>query len=137
MKKNIFICTALAAMALSACSNNDNDPTVDTLKDTPIIINAGVNNLTTRAGYADDNLPTEIGLYITNPSNAAYTYKNYKMTYSGNAWGTEDGSMVWQDAEQNVNVVAYTQYNGTKNDELSAQTELPVSVQSDLSLIHI
>ena len=133
MKKNIFICTALAAMALSACSNNDNDPTVDTLKDTPIIINAGVNNMTTRAGYADDNLPTEIGLYITNPSNAAYTYKNYKMTYSGNAWGTAVGSMVWQDAEQNVNVVAYTQYNGTKNDELSAQTELPVSVQSDQS----
>lgn len=61
MKKNIFICTALATMALSACSNNDNDPVVDTLKDTPIVINAGVNDLTTRAGYADDNLPTVIG----------------------------------------------------------------------------
>lgn len=133
MKKNIFICTALATMALSACSNNDNDPVVDTLKDTPIVINAGVNDLTTRAGYADDNLPTEIGLYITNPSNAAYTYKNYKMTYANNQWTTTDGTMMWQNATQTVSVVAYTPYNGTKNDELTDKAELSVSVQANQS----
>ena len=133
MKKNIFICTALAAMALSACSNNDNDPVVDNLKDTPIVINAGVNDLTTRAGYADSNLPTEIGLYITNPSNATYTYKNYKMTRSGSAWSTTDGTMMWENATQTVGVVAYTPYNGTKNDELTDKAELPVSVQADQS----
>lgn len=133
MKKNIFICTALAAMALSACSNTENDPAVDNLKDTPIVINAGVNDLTTRAGYATENLPTEIGLYITNPTSTAYSYKNYKMTYANNQWTTTDGTMMWQDATQTVNVVAYTPYNGASGDELTAKTELPVNVQANQS----
>lgn len=133
MKKNILICSALAVIALSACSDNENNPAVDNLKDTPIVINAGVSDLTTRAGYADNNLPTEIGLYITNPNSATYTYKNYKMTYAESAWSTEDGSMVWQDNSQTVNVVAYTPYDGVSNDELSAKTELAVGVQANQS----
>lgn len=133
MKKNILICTALAAIALSACSDNENNPFVDNLKDTPIVINAGVSDLTTRAGYADSNLPAEIGLYITNPNSATYTYKNYKMTYANSKWTTTDGTMMWQDASQTVNVVAYTPYNGASGDELTAKTELPVSVQADQS----
>lgn len=133
MKKNIFICTALAGLLLSACSNNENDPLVDNLKDTPIVINAGVNDLTTRAGYADNNLPTEIGLYITNPNSATYTYKNYKMTYANSQWTTTDGTMMWESATQTVNVVAYTPYKGASGDELTAKTELPVSVQADQS----
>lgn len=133
MKKNLLICSALAAMALSACSDNENNPAVDNLKDTPIVINAGVSDLTTRAGYADSNLPAEIGLYITNPNSATYTYKNYKMTYANSKWTTTDGTMMWQDASQTVNVVAYTPYNGASGDELTAKTELPVSVQADQS----
>ena len=133
MKKNIFICTTMVTLVLSACNNNDNDPAVDNLKDTPIVINAGVNDLTTRAGYADNNLPTEIGLYITNPNSGTYTYKNYKMTYADSKWTTSDGTMLWENGTQTVNIVAYTPYNGASGDELATKETLAVSIQSDQS----
>ena len=49
MKTKIFA-MAIAALALAACDKNNDDFTVDNLKDTPLTIaSAGVAELTTRA----------------------------------------------------------------------------------------
>ena len=63
MKTKIFA-MAIAALALAACDKNNDDFTVDNLKDTPLAISsAGVAELTTRAiiegqliGSVDENV---------------------------------------------------------------------------------
>ena len=91
MKTKIFA-MAIAALALAACDKNNDDFTVDNLKDTPLTIaSAGVAELTTRAiiegqliGSVDENV--SISVWIEG-SAEKYNANNVEWVHNGgNDW---------------------------------------------------
>ena len=92
MKTKIFA-MAIAALALAACDNNNDDFTVDNLKDTPLAIaSASVAELTTRViteeghliGAVDEN--ASMSVFVTGGSNAKYNADNVKWVHDGECW---------------------------------------------------
>ena len=93
MKTNIFA-MAIAALALAACDNNNDDFTVDNLKDTPLAISsAGVAELTTRAITEDDKLigskdePIAMSVWVEGTGDK-YNANNAKWVHDGGNWYT-------------------------------------------------
>ena len=93
MKTKIFA-MAIAALALAACDKNNDDFTVDNLKDTPITIaSAGVAELTTRAITEDDKLigskdkPIAMSVWVEGTGDK-YNANNAKWVHDGGNWYT-------------------------------------------------
>ena len=93
MKTKIFA-MAIAALALAACDNNNDDFTVDNLKDTPLAISsAGVAELTTRAITEDDKLigskdePIAMSVWVEGTGDK-YNANNAKWVHDGGNWYT-------------------------------------------------
>lgn len=149
--KNIIILAAAALMA-AGCSNSEDVQNGTLPSDNVIRIQAGVNNIASRAGQTTDGLP-EFGIFITNAANSTYSFANVKMKKNSTAWdtyfqnltatGTEPsykvGQMLWQNSTQAVDVVAYAPYkpNQTLATSLSGsvsadQTASGADVASDL-----
>ena len=63
----------------------------------------------TRAGVTTDNL-TEFGLTVANAASTTYSYSNVKMTKSVADWNPAS-QMLWQNATQAVEILAYAPYN--------------------------
>ena len=90
MKTKIFA-MAIAALALAACDKNNDDFTVDNLKDTPLTIaSAGVAELTTRViiegqlvGSADENV--SISVWVEG-SAEKYNADNVKWVHNSTNW---------------------------------------------------
>ena len=90
MKTKIFA-MAIAALALAACDKNNDDFTVDNLKDTPLAIaSAGVAELTTRAiiegqliGSVDENV--SISVWVEG-SAEKYNANNVEWVHDGTNW---------------------------------------------------
>ena len=93
MKTKIFA-MAIAALALAACDKNNDDFTVDNLKDTPLAISsAGVAELTTRAITEDDKLigskdePVAMSVWVEGTGDK-YNANNAKWVHDGGNWYT-------------------------------------------------
>ena len=93
MKTKIFA-MAIAALALAACDKNNDDFTVDNLKDTPLTIaSAGVADLTTRAITEDDKLigskdePVAMSVWVEGTGDK-YNANNAKWVHDGGNWYT-------------------------------------------------
>ena len=91
MKTKIFA-MAIAALALAACDKNNDDFTVDNLKDTPLAISsAGVAELTTRAITEDDKLigskdePIAMSVWVEGTGDK-YNANNAKWVHDGGNW---------------------------------------------------
>lgn len=91
MKTKIFA-MAIAALALAACDKNNDDFTVDNLKDTPLTIaSAGVAELTTRAITEDDKLigskdvPVAMSVWVEG-SAEKYNASNVEWVHDGTDW---------------------------------------------------
>ena len=90
MKTKIFA-MAIAALALAACDKNNDDFTVDNLKDTPLTIaSAGVAELTTRAitegqlvGSVDENV--SISVWVEGSADK-YNANNVEWVHNGTDW---------------------------------------------------
>ena len=90
MKTKIFA-MAIAALALAACDKNNDDFTVDNLKDTPLTIaSAGVAELTTRAitegqlvGSVDENV--SISVWVEG-SAEKFNANNVEWVHDGTDW---------------------------------------------------
>ena len=92
MKK--YFAMAIAALALAACDKNNDDFTVDNLKDTPLAISsAGVAELTTRAITEDDKLigskdePIAMSVWVEGTGDK-YNANNAKWVHDGGNWYT-------------------------------------------------
>ena len=90
MKTKIFA-MAIAALALAACDNNNDDFTVDNLKDTPIAIaSAGVAELTTRAinnGLLEGTSDAEATMSVWVEGSAEkYNANNVEWVHNGTNW---------------------------------------------------
>ena len=90
MKTRIFA-MAIAALALAACDKNNDDFTVDNLKDTPLTIaSAGVNELSTRAitegqliGKMEE--PVAMSVWVEGSANK-YNANNVGWIHNGTNW---------------------------------------------------
>jgi hypothetical protein len=90
MKTKIFA-MAIAALALAACDKNNDDFTVDNLKDTPLTIaSAGVAELTTRAiinGELEGRMeePVTMSVWVEGSADK-YNANNVKWVHDGTDW---------------------------------------------------
>ena len=93
MKTKIFA-MAIAALALAACDKNNDDFTVDNLKDTPLTIaSAGVAELTTRAiinGQLEGTMEADatLSVFVTDGSDDKYNAENVKWKHDVIEWST-------------------------------------------------
>ncbi len=117
MKK--YIAMAAVVMMFAACDKNEDIavPTQDSMTDTPVMINAGVADMTTRAGHDAGALTNgEMGFFLTTEGtngDAKYNTINKKMVYrTGKGWMPEDGtSLLWKNKTANVDYIAYHPYD--------------------------
>ena len=112
MKTKIFA-MAIAALALAACDNNNDDFTVDNLKDTPFTIaSAGVADLSTRAiiegqliGTVDENV--SMSVWITGSADK-YNADNVEWYHNGTNWNSN--SSVLYEGYDNQEICALSPY---------------------------
>ena len=103
-----IIMMALVGVVLASCQNDD------VVVDNNNFPEDGVIRVTTevaqtRAGVTTDNL-TEFGLTVANAASTTYSYSNVKMTKSVADWNPAS-QMLWQNATQAVEILAYAPYN--------------------------
>ena len=112
MNTKIFA-MAIAALALAACDKNNDDFTVDNLKDTPLTIaSAGVAELTTRAitdgqlvGSVDENV--SISVWVEG-SAEKYNANNVEWVHDGTDWYSN--STVLYEGENKQKICALSPY---------------------------
>ncbi len=119
MKRQLkFFSAVIVAIVATACGNDDmpGSAVVENLTDKPILVRAGVDDLTTRAGMTGDALTT-LGLTIVNPNSELHSYTNveYHKSGDGSYFHTTEGvpTPLWQNASQQVTVTAYAPYTAT------------------------
>lgn len=123
MKIKKFYMAALATAVLAGCSNDDEvAPTMPDMTDTPISVNASVNNLVvSRAGYETNDDLTEFVFNITQ-SNSNYNWSGVVMKKTGDAWSANNlsagGNLLWSSSTPNATVTAYT--TDTENNTITA-----------------
>ena len=113
MKLNKYFTIAAAALALAACDKNNDDFTVDNLKDTPLTIaSAGVNELSTRVitegqlvGSVDENV--SISVWIEG-SAEKYNANNVEWVHDGTDWYSN--STVLYEGENKQKICALSPY---------------------------
>ncbi len=116
--KHQLITLAAATLCLAACTNEESI-SHDFLADTPIKLNVSVDEPTTRAGYSNDDRPTEFGLIVQHSENPTDKY-NYMVLaeLEGENWKTYDltqyhtdgtkkeVTMLWANMKDNVAIAA-------------------------------
>ena len=108
MKTKIFA-MAIAALALAACDKNNDDFTVDNLKDTPLTIaSAGVAELTTRVITEEGHLigrmgePVAMSVWVEG-SGDNYNAKNIEwINDGGNYWYTNNTVLYAGENQQKI-----------------------------------
>ena len=113
MKLNKYFTIAAAALALAACDKNNDDFTVDNLKDTPLTIaSAGVNELSTRVitegqlvGSVDENV--SISVWVEGSANK-YNANNVEWVHNGTDWYSN--STMLYEGENKQKICAFSPY---------------------------
>ena len=120
MKTKIFA-MAIAALALAACDKNNDDFTVDNLKDTPLTIaSAGVAELTTRAITEDDKLigskdvPVAMSVWVEGTGDN-YNARNVKWINDGGNWYT-NSTVLYAGKNQQKSYALYPYREGATDD---------------------
>ena len=120
MKTKIFA-MAIAALALAACDKNNDDFTVDNLKDTPLTIaSAGVAELTTRAITEDDKLigskdePVAMSVWVEGTGDN-YNARNVKWINDGGNWYT-NSTVLYAGKNQQTIYALYPYCEGATED---------------------
>ena len=131
MKKNLFIlASAMAALALGACSNEEETHGVDLSK--PISLDFRPAAVQTRAtvGVEDANFVINdvVGVYVSSSTLEGSDYANIKFTYDNTKWITK--TLYWPNGTDSYTITAYYPFAGSEN---TAAATLSVSVPDDQS----
>ena len=131
MKKNLFIlASAMAALALGACSNEEETHGVDLSK--PISLDFRPAAVQTRAtvGVEDANFVINdvVGVYVSSSTLEGSDYANIKFTYDNTKWITK--TLYWPSGTDSYTITAYYPFAGSEN---TAAATLSVSVPDDQS----
>ena len=113
MKLNKYFTIAASALVLAACDKNNDDFTVDNLKDTPLTIaSAGVNELSTRVitegqlvGSVDENV--SISVWVEGSADK-YNANNVEWIHDGTNW--HSNSTMLYEGENKQKICALSPY---------------------------
>ncbi len=127
MKKLLVL--AGIALISAACNKNEmpTHPAVDEMTDTPVLISAGVADLTTRAGQPAGELKTgQMGFYMTTEgtdpaADLKYNKDNLQMSYQeGEGWVADNGTLLlWKNKTSKVNYIAYHPFMEAGDDKIA------------------
>lgn len=115
-----FAITAMAAAMFTSCSTDDELSQSNYPSDNIIRITAGVNNAKTRAeGAGVTQLEKPLSLTVVNNNNntvlaAKYTYVNKEFSKDENGVWKCSETLLWQNDETSVDIVAFAPAQGTK-----------------------
>ena len=126
-----FTFVALAATLFISCSNEE-EVQSSYPSDNVVRIQTDINGTKTRASYTSGTLQ-EFGFSIMNNNNATYSYDNMKVEKVSGSWKPAS-QMLWQNATQPVDIIAYAPYNANVSGSLHNQTAYELAVGTDQTL---
>lgn len=119
---------ALATAVFASCSSEDDLAQSNYPMDNVVRVTTSVKDINTRAFHSTNTLD-EFAFCIVNPQSTKYSYDNVKVTKEASTW-TPASQMLWQNASQPVDIIAYAPYTKiSRYEKMSNATNYPVYVK--------
>ena len=124
----ILTAATLVTVFFASCSNDEDFAQSNYPMDNVVRVTTNVKDITTRAFHSTNTLG-EFAFCIVNPQSTKYSYDNVKVTKAASTW-TPASQMLWQNASQPVDIIAYAPYyNVSRYETISNATNYPVYVK--------
>ncbi len=124
----ILAMATLATAFFASCSNDEDLAQSNYPMDNVVRVTTSVKDINTRAFHSTNTLD-EFALCIVNPQSTKFSYDNVKVTKEASTW-TPASQMLWQNASQPVDIIAYAPYKSiSKYEKMSNATNYPVYVK--------
>lgn len=119
---------ALAMAVFASCSSEDDLAQSNYPMDNVVRVTTSVKDINTRAFHSTNTLD-EFAFCIVNPQSTKFSYDNVKVTKEASTW-TPASQMLWQNASQPVDIIAYAPYSSiSRYEKMSNATNYPVYVK--------
>ena len=119
---------ALAMAVFASCSSEDDLAQSNYPMDNVVRVTTSVKDINTRAFHSTNTLD-EFAFCIVNPQSTKFSYDNVKVTKEASTW-TPASQMLWQNASQPVDIIAYAPYSKiSRYEKMSNATNYPVYVK--------
>ena len=119
---------ALATAVFASCSSEDDLAQSNYPMDNVVRVTTSVKDINTRAFHSTNTLD-EFAFCIVNPQSTKFSYDNVKVTKEASTW-TPASQMLWQNASQPVDIIAYAPYSKiSRYEKMSNATNYPVYVK--------
>jgi hypothetical protein len=124
----ILTMAALATAVFASCSSEDELAQNNYPMDNVVRVTTSVKDINTRAFHSTNTLD-EFAFCIVNPQSTKFSYDNVVVTKEASTW-TPASQMLWQNASQPVDIIAYAPYSKiSKYEKMSNATNYPVYVK--------
>ena len=124
----ILTMAALATAVFASCSSEDELAQNNYPMDNVVRVTTSVKDINTRAFHSTNTLD-EFAFCIVNPQSTKFSYDNVKVTKEASTW-TPASQMLWQNASQPVDIIAYAPYSKiSRYEKMSNATNYPVYVK--------
>ena len=119
---------ALTTAVFASCSSEDDLAQSNYPMDNVVRVTTSVKDINTRAFHSTNTLD-EFAFCIVNPQSTKFSYDNVKVTKEASTW-TPASQMLWQNASQPVDIIAYAPYTKiSRYEKMSNATNYPVYVK--------
>lgn len=124
----ILAMATLATAFFASCSNDEDLAQSNYPMDNVVRVTTSVKDINTRAFHSTNTLD-EFAFCIVNPQSTKFSYDNVKVTKEASTW-TPASQMLWQNASQPVDIIAYAPYSKISiYEKMSNATNYPVYVK--------
>ena len=124
----ILAMATLATAFFASCSNDEDLAQSNYPMDNVVRVTTSVKDINTRAFHSTNTLD-EFAFCIVNPQSTKFSYDNVKVTKEASTW-TPASQMLWQNASQPVDIIAYAPYSSiSRYEKMSNATNYPVYVK--------
>ena len=118
----------LATAFFASCSNDEDLAQSNYPMDNVVRVTTSVKDINTRAFHSTNTLD-EFAFCIVNPQSTKFSYDNVMVTKEASTW-TPASQMLWQNASQPVDIIAYAPYQSiSRYEKMSNATNYPVYVK--------
>ena len=119
---------ALTTAVFASCSSEDDLAQSNYPMDNVVRVTTSVKDINTRAFHSTNTLD-EFAFCIVNPQSTKFSYDNVMVTKEASTW-TPASQMLWQNASQPVDIIAYAPYQSiSRYEKMSNATNYPVYVK--------
>ena len=124
----ILAMATLATAFFASCSNDEDLAQSNYPMDNVVRVTTSVKDINTRAFHSTNTLD-EFAFCIVNPQSTKFSYDNVMVTKEASTW-TPASQMLWQNASQPVDIIAYAPYQSiSRYEKMSNATNYPVYVK--------